>query len=95
MIGGNGSAALGGTATGELADEEIVTEALKSCGARVTPHVPDELKPLGYSLGEGWWGRGEEGMRKGIPAANHAPPVFRMRSTGLVQVVGGVGKSES
>jgi hypothetical protein len=38
-------------------------------------------KPLGYL---------------GIPAANHAPPlVTRMRSTGLVQVSGGAGESES
>jgi hypothetical protein len=58
--------------------------------------VLDELKPLGYSLGEGKWGRGEEGMRKGIPAANHDPfAVTRMRSTGLVQVFGGAGESES
>jgi hypothetical protein len=58
--------------------------------------VLDERKPLGYSLGEGKWGRGGEGMTKGIPAANHAPlPVTRMRSTGLVQVFGGAGESES
>ena len=58
--------------------------------------VLDELKPLGYSLGEGKWGRGEEGMRKGIPAANHDPfAVTRIRSTGLVQVFGGAGESES
>jgi hypothetical protein len=57
--------------------------------------VLDELKPLGY-LGEGGWGRGEEGTRKGIPAANHdPPPVTRTRSTGLVQVFGGAGESES
>ena len=60
--------------------------------------VLDELKPLGYleGGGEGRWGRGIEGMTKGIPAANHDPaPVTRMRSTGLVQVFGGAGESES
>jgi len=41
-------------------------------------------------------GRAGEGMRKGIPAANHDPPLAtRMRSTGLVQVFGGAGESES
>jgi hypothetical protein len=46
--------------------------------------------------GGGRGGRGEEGMRKGIPAANHDPfAVTRMRSTGLVQVFGGAGESES
>jgi hypothetical protein len=53
------------------------------------------LKPLGY-LAKAGEGRGREGMRKGIPAANHDPlPVTRMRSTGLVQVSGGKGESES
>lgn len=57
--------------------------------------VLDELKSLGYLGGEERWGRGGEGMRKGIPAANHDPAVERMRSTGLVQVSGGAGESES
>ena len=60
--------------------------------------VLDELKPLGYlaGAGGGMGGRGMEGTRKGIPAANHDPPlVTRMRSTGLVQVSGGAGESES
>ena len=60
--------------------------------------VLGELKPLGYleGGGEGRGGRGKEGITKGIPAANHAPdPVTRMRSTGLVQVFGGAGESES
>ena len=60
--------------------------------------VLDELKPLGYLEGGGGGrgGRGNEGMTKGIPAANHDPaPVTRMRSTGLVQVFGGAGESES
>jgi hypothetical protein len=60
--------------------------------------VLDELKPLGYLEGGGGGrgGRGSEGMTKGIPAANHDPaPVTRMRSTGLVQVFGGAGESES
>ena len=57
--------------------------------------VLDELKSLGYLGGEERWGSGVEGMTKGIPAANHAPAVDRMRSTGLVQVSGGAGESES
>jgi hypothetical protein len=57
--------------------------------------VLDEPKSLGYLGGEERWGRGGEGMRKGIPAANHDPAVDRMRSTGLVQVSGGAGESES
>jgi hypothetical protein len=60
--------------------------------------VLDELKALGYLAGAGGGigGRGREGMRKGIPAANHDPfAVTRMRSTGLVQVSGGAGESES
>ena len=64
--------------------------------------VLEELKPLDYLGavggvgGVGGVGRAGEGMRKGIPAANHDPPlVTRMRSTGLVQVFGGAGESES
>ena len=60
--------------------------------------VLDELNPLGYLEGGGGasGGRGNEGMTKGIPAANHDPfAVTRMRSTGLVQVFGGAGESES
>jgi hypothetical protein len=68
----------------------------ESNGERGAGYVLDELKPLSYSLGEGKWGRGGDGMRKGIPAANHDPfAVTRMRSTGLVQVFGGAGESES
>lgn len=50
-----------------------------------------------YLGGKERWGRGGEGgVRKGIPAANHDPfAVTRMRSTGLVQVSGGAGESES
>jgi hypothetical protein len=61
--------------------------------------VLDELMPLDYLGGVGGVGgvaRAGEGKRKGIPAANHDPPlVTRMRSTGLVQVFGGSGESES
>jgi hypothetical protein len=55
----------------------------RECGVGCV--VLDERKRFGY-LAAG---------PDGIPAANHAPVVFRMRSTGLVQVFGGAGESES
>ena len=51
---------------------------------------------MGGVGGVGGVGSVGEGMVKGIPAANHGPLLMsRMRSTGLVQVGGGIGKSES